>query len=465
MAEAPPDKPPKTVPYDRFSILEEAKKKWGSWGKSESVAAEEEHGGYAVEEFVDAVPDDYTCSVCLYVLRDPVLTNCCGTLFCETCIQRVKKSRMPSCPHCREQFDFMRDKRVQRKVLELKVRCSHSSQGCQWTGSLRDREYHSTEQCEFDFMKCSKCDRNVLRYELQGHLENDCPKRDHQCEYCGWKGCYVDVTTAHYQICDKYPCLCPNRCDVGIIERSQLGDHIANSCPWQRVYCEFSEMGCTYQVPRKDLARHIEEGVYFHLGLVGRGMSDVQKTHERLSAEVKQRESRLQTLHIEVKALKQAVPRSPFMVSMNNFKSNKRDKVVWVSPSFYTHFEGYKLCIKVYPAGEPKNGFVSVYCVMQRGEYDDYLSWPADITITLQLLNTKSPPGAQTGHWEYTSTFRFQRCTVGTDEGHTHGWPEFIHHSELENPKNPEYAYLDRHILNFQITAQVSSSVDSFPWS
>ncbi len=35
---------------------------------------------------VDIVPEDHHCTLCTHILRDPVLTDCCGQLFCQDCL-------------------------------------------------------------------------------------------------------------------------------------------------------------------------------------------------------------------------------------------------------------------------------------------------------------------------------------------------------------------------------------------
>ena len=41
-------------------------------------------------EFVDAVPEPLTCSVCLLTLRDPHLLDCCGVKMCGPCVSRIR---------------------------------------------------------------------------------------------------------------------------------------------------------------------------------------------------------------------------------------------------------------------------------------------------------------------------------------------------------------------------------------
>jgi len=49
-----------------------------------------ESGGYDVE-FVSNPPDDVTCCVCLYVLKEPMQAKECGHRFCRSCSDGLKR--------------------------------------------------------------------------------------------------------------------------------------------------------------------------------------------------------------------------------------------------------------------------------------------------------------------------------------------------------------------------------------
>ena len=46
----------------------------------------------------------------------------------------------------------------------------------------------------------------------------------------------------------------------------------------------------------------------------------------------------------------------PVITMMPEYKIKKRDGSVWLSKSFYTHDNGYKMCLFVYAAGEDHEG-------------------------------------------------------------------------------------------------------------
>ena len=106
---------------------------------------EDKDGGYDCD-LIEEPPDDLICPICLLPPRKPHLISCCGRKLCHSCIDRVKQAGQP-CPCCREEkYIIVKDKMVERQVLDLKVYCTNKSKGCYWNGELRDLEKH-TESC------------------------------------------------------------------------------------------------------------------------------------------------------------------------------------------------------------------------------------------------------------------------------------------------------------------------------
>ena len=68
----------------------------------------------------------------------------------------------------------------------------------------------------------------------------------------------------------------------------------------------------------------------------------------------------------------------PVRLTMTNYEKRKKSSDQWYSPPFYTHPQGYKMCLRVYVngSGGHKGTHVSLYAYLMRGEFDDYLKWP-----------------------------------------------------------------------------------------
>jgi hypothetical protein len=56
-------------------------------------------GGYDLD-FVDNPPDDLLCLICLFPAKDAVQLNCCGKIFCHTCLSQYSKTKK-ECSNCR----------------------------------------------------------------------------------------------------------------------------------------------------------------------------------------------------------------------------------------------------------------------------------------------------------------------------------------------------------------------------
>ena len=71
------------------------------------------------------------------------------------------------------------------------------------------------------------------------------------------------------------------------------------------------------------------------------------------------------------------------------FSDRIRLKNIYWSPPFYTSARGYKLCLKVCPAGYGtcKSTHVSIYGYLLKGDYDDKLNWPFTADVVVDILN------------------------------------------------------------------------------
>ena len=131
-------------------------------------------------DFVEDPPDDLVCPVCLLPCKDPHLISCCGRKLCLACITGIQDSGLAevACPCCRSnEYDIMRDKLVERRVLDLKVYCKHKEKGCTWAGELRDVELH-TEDCLHRVVSCIyNCGLYCTQLGMYIHERDTCDNR------------------------------------------------------------------------------------------------------------------------------------------------------------------------------------------------------------------------------------------------------------------------------------------------
>ena len=233
----------------------------------------ENGGGYDCD-FVEKPPEaiQAECPVCLLILKEPCLISCCGHKFCRECIEQVTKDAKP-CPLCNEpNFNFMRERKLERFLKGSEVWCSYKKEGCEWSGELGQLQEHlnpdpSLENqlngCAFVAVECThKCGEWFQRHHITTHQNEQCKKRPYSCDYCrDYASTFEDVIGVHYPQCGNYPVACPNDCDVYKMERQDLEGHLRDKCPLTLVDCPFNYAGCETQLPRKDMPEHMKNTV------------------------------------------------------------------------------------------------------------------------------------------------------------------------------------------------------------
>ena len=449
------------------------------------MAASEQGNADYEWEFIEPPASDFDCEMCHNVLREPVLTTCCGRNFCQACIDPVVKEGKP-CPSCEGELTVFIDKKTKRKIFGLDVRCPMWRRGCKWVGELGGRSDHLDEKngdCRFVDVSCSNaCGGRVQRRELPTHLEQACPKRAYVCDYCPFEATFDVVTTQHWQVCGYFPLPCPNKCDVGRVERQNLEQHL-KECSLQEVECDFSYAGCQVKLQRKDFACHMEESIQNHMrmtqgkfrGIEEKFRRDLQATEnqiaelqkvnkdqrEQFGKEIAQLQERVKEVQDQknrqiaevqealkkkdqqlaaqgrekdeqitrlVAALNERVmfleSRAPLVeFTMPNISSYKKANKRWYdAPHFYTHNGGYRLHVQPVVKSNVGRGLMSLYVDVVKGDFDDQLKWPLKATVTLQLIDP-------TCRYE-----PYERSTQGEGEkgGELCGWAPFIGHTELE---------------------------------
>ena len=187
-------------------------------------------------DFVERPSQDFFCPVSLELLLEPQLTSCCGHHLSRDAATRLQREGK-ACPMCNEQeWNAVLDKYHRRRVHEVRVRCPHKGSGCDWVGEVNGLKRHA----------------------------DSCAKRLWECKYCGLKCTYGEGEGKHWPTCRKFPEPCPNRCEVGSVERCNVEQH-RGMCSLEFVACEMKEFGCSAVVPRKVLATHMRESELQHL--------------------------------------------------------------------------------------------------------------------------------------------------------------------------------------------------------
>ena len=451
----------------------------------------EEAGGSVKEMlFVERPPEDLTCPICLQVYQNPVLTSCCGNHFCLSCVEQVQLEQRP-CPLCNlQKFTTMLDKYFGRKVNELEVWCANKELGCSWQGTVYQLRRHldpSTGSCKFVRIECPYfCGESMKFSEVESH-KIVCPQRPYTCKYCGYKGTFDGMRTKHWSICGKYPVPCPNKCDLLDIPRESLDKHLKEGCLQKERKCEFAYAGCTESLKGSIMSQHLADNLQEHLHLVsthcirlGESLQFQSRFEKEMTAKdavisslqlkLNRSESALSLLQNKVEALEDDVDllrvdclqlRStvfvpPFEFVMMEFKRHVNNQEQWLSPSFYSHMGGYRMCISLDANGseEGQGTHISVYVNLMRGEFDNHLQWPFRGKIFIELCNQREPG---VNNWTENIVFTYDAIHAGSRVKEAElaeqglGIPTFIKHADLgfNHKKNTEYLKSD--CLRFRI--------------
>ena len=149
---------------------------------------------------------------------------------------------------------------------------------------------------------------------------------------------------------------------------------------------------------------HLKENFLIHMSLLATSHAklstnyhSLQTEHSKLNNQVV---AEVAELRVENQSLKEQIKRlqndlgaclqfGPVTLTMTNFEQHKKDGDKWYSPPVYSHYQGYKLCLRVDTngSGDGKGTHVSVFVYFMKGEFDDSLKWPFRGVISFRLLD------------------------------------------------------------------------------
>ena len=370
--------------------------------------------------WVAALPT--TCPICLQVLRNPRQTEC-GHIFCEVCIEQFQASHKQTCPECKQTpISISPHESLRRLLNDLQVQCTGQNEEgvCDWTGKLR---------------------------ELDDHLN-------------------LNPTEP---------------------------DQLLTGCKFVSLQCEFSYAGCEAEMFRKDMTIHMEEKQSYHIQLLAekvkkqdrqlkeqiqeqdRQRKKHSKQIEKLTTKLQRKEEetactiqqmqkeftlQLQSKDEEIAHLMQQKRSTPhvhpvnFCFTVDKFKYHMESEKEWVSEPFYTHPQGYKMCVEVFISGlDISKKYLSLYTCVMKGENDDKLSWPFYGKLTVQLLNQKSDEHHHVYTIHYDESIPQHYCERVLIGERNRGWGNhrFISHSKISQ-EDSQVQYVKDDCIKFRIS-------------
>ena len=311
-------------------------------------------------EFVNPVPPELEiyCSICLDVLNEPHLTQCCGHHFCLSCLNKVKKK---PCPLCKEQhLNAVLNKGLKRTINGLKVYCMNKSRGCPWSGELKDLFRHMQPDeregdCPYVLVKCiNECGEMIQRLSLEKHEDGTCPK-----------------------LPSSNPLELARQLQALTTENESLK---ATVTQLKRANMTNEQIIAKLQLDLKSC------------------MVDIAILKQQMLAMAQEDLAGLVTLNNQFTNPYPPVEESfppgrrrlvPYDFVFDNYARRCSNPELWFCSPFYTHTNGYKMCVRIAPQGlgNGEGTHVSVHSYLMKGEHDDMLVWPFRGAITIQLLN------------------------------------------------------------------------------
>jgi TNF receptor-associated factor 4 len=303
------------------------------------------------------------------------------------------------------------------------------------------------------------------------------------------------VTDNHWPICPCRSVPCPNECGKYLV-RKNLEAHQASECLLAVVKCSFDFAGCKVEIPRKEMAAHITESLADHISLqaishqkqlkeLQADISELKAENQKLKDTLDEQSQKFKDQLDEQNQKIATLLRNPSVRSSEEVTATVSPKVeetrgdqnvapviivfkdfqqhtIWWSPPFYTHPQGYKMCLKVFPNGNRsgENTHMSVYINIMKGEFDDRLLWPFRGDLTIRLLRNNS----ETWYYEKVISFTERihprvsgRVVKGDKLIQGFGIDQFIPQDSLTSSSG----YIQDNSLRFRI---LTSQVHGFSW-
>ena len=333
---------------------------------------------------------------------------------------------------------------------------------CQAASIFREDIEEHRKECPLEDVQClNVCGEMLKRQILKSHMELECACRKVNCQCCHITGEHQFIEGEHKEQCPKLMLPCPNKCDIESVCREEMEAH-RKECLLEMVQCEYHSMGCEERVMRKYLENHEEENVKQHLSLTrseldntAQQMVDTQKkltdTQEDLSTikdELTDTKTQLDDALKQIKRLMILMNQNattdrrpyytndavsnisgvrwsallavtalttsggqvcPVIMRLRGYSKNMKNQVIRYTESFYSHNEGYNMCLRVDAAGsdDGKGTHLSLYLYLTKGPYDGNLTWPLKGKFEFKLLNQISD------HEHYVQTLTYDGSGVG----------------------------------------------------
>ena len=145
--------------------------------------------GYEDCRFEKDVDENFHCSICYNVLKEPRMCRNNEHLFCTDCITEHLRVNSQTCPECNEHlsvYTLRRARLANNYLSKLKINCDHASRGCLEFTCLEDLKTH-VATCGYAPVLCSnsECGMEINKQDKVRHETEVCEYRRVKCHDCG----------------------------------------------------------------------------------------------------------------------------------------------------------------------------------------------------------------------------------------------------------------------------------------
>jgi hypothetical protein len=158
-------------------------------------------------------------------------------------------------------------------VLEKeRIRCKNR---CEWEGTICELKPHLLDKCKYSKVFCSfpNCNFEDFKENIFKH-EETCDLKPFSCLDC-FEHIPSKTMNDHLKICLRMRVACVQDCDLQI-PRGEMEDHIENFCQNTLIKCSYYDLGCDYQIIRKEYPLHNENNWNTHIDLL---LNELENTH------------------------------------------------------------------------------------------------------------------------------------------------------------------------------------------
>ena len=153
-----------------------------------ACSSTEEKYGYEDCRFEKDVDENFHCSICYNVLKEPRMCRNNEHVFCLACISQHLKVNSQTCPECNEHlsvYTLRRPRLVNNYLSKLKINCDYASRGCTEFTYVEDLENH-VASCGFAPVVCSNenCGMKINKQDKVHHETVACDCRKANCHEC-----------------------------------------------------------------------------------------------------------------------------------------------------------------------------------------------------------------------------------------------------------------------------------------